>query len=131
NRRQVRPLPQKTLKSGLRHVDKLLDDGVPMGTCSLVIGPSGVGKSTLVAQYLCAAAAKGLRSAAFLFDEQRATFVSRCDQLGMNMTEMVKGGHIKLAKIEPGMMSPGEFSHAVRKAVEDDGVKVVLIDSLT
>jgi circadian clock protein KaiC len=28
-------------------------------------------------------------------------------------------------------MSPGEFSHSVRKAVEDDHVRVVLIDSLT
>jgi circadian clock protein KaiC len=28
-------------------------------------------------------------------------------------------------------MSPGEFSHSVRKAVEDDKVRVVLIDSLT
>jgi circadian clock protein KaiC len=102
-----------------------------MGTCTLIIGPAGVGKSTLAAQYLCASAAKGVHAAAFLFDEQRATFVSRCDQLGMNMSETVKSGGIKLAKIEPGVMSPGEFSHAVRKAVEDDGVKVLLIDSLT
>jgi circadian clock protein KaiC len=131
NRRLVRPLPQKTLSSGLKHVDQLLDDGLQMGTCTLVLGPSGVGKSSLVAQYLCAAAAKGLRSAAFLFDEQRATFLSRSDALGMKMSEHVKNGMVKITKIEPGLMSPGEFSHAARKAVEDDEVKLVLIDSLT
>jgi circadian clock protein KaiC len=131
NRRQIRALPQKTLESGLTQIDRLLDNGVEMGTCTLVLGPSGVGKSTLTAQYLCAAADKGIRSAAFLFDEQRATFISRSDALGMRMSEHVKSGMMKLAKIEPGLMSPGEFSHSVRKAVEDDSVKVVLIDSLT
>jgi circadian clock protein KaiC len=131
NRRLIRPLPHKTLKSGLKEVDALLDDGVPMGTTTLILGPSGAGKSTLAAQYLCAAASKKLCAAAFLFDEQRATFISRSDELGMKMSESVKNGSVKLAKIEPGLMSPGEFSHTVRKAVEDDAVKVVLIDSLT
>jgi circadian clock protein KaiC len=131
NRRQIRALPQQTLKSSVKQLDLLLDEGVPMGTCTLILGPSGVGKSTLAAQYLSAAASKDLCAAAFLFDEQRATFISRSDALGMRMSEYVKTGAIKLAKIEPGMMSPGEFSHSVRKAVEDDAVKVVLIDSLT
>jgi circadian clock protein KaiC len=131
NRRQIRALPKETLESGLTHVDRLLDDGVSMGTCTLVLGPSGVGKSTLASQYLSAAAQQGMRSAAFLFDEQRAMFISRSDALGMKMSDHVKNGMVKLAKIEPGLMSPGEFSHCVRKAIEDDAVKVVLIDSLT
>jgi circadian clock protein KaiC len=131
NRRTIRPLPKKTLASGLKEVDQLLDDGLQMGTCTLVIGPSGVGKSTLVAQYLCASASKGFRAAAFLFDEQRATFLSRSDALGMKMSDHLENGMVKITKIEPGLMSPGEFSHVVRKAVEDEGVKLVLIDSLT
>jgi circadian clock protein KaiC len=131
NRRQIRGLPTQTLKSGLPQIDSLLDDGVPMGTCTLVLGPSGVGKSTLVAQYLCAAASKGIHCAAFLFDEQRQTFLDRGDALGMRLSKHAASDAVKIAKIEPGSMSPGEFSHSVRKAVEDDGVRVVLIDSLT
>src|SRR5688500_18923644 len=52
NQRKTRVLPKGTLKSGLAPLDALLDDGVPIGTCTLVLGPSGVGKSTLGAQYL-------------------------------------------------------------------------------
>ncbi len=131
NRRQSRPLPKDTLKSGIKEVDSLLGTGVPMGTCTLILGPSGVGKSTLTAQYLSAAASKGICSAAFLFDEQRVTFLNRGDMLGMNISQHARDNLIRIAKIEPGSMSPGEFSHSVRKAVEDDGVRVVLIDSLT
>jgi len=131
NRRRHRALPKDTLKSGLAQIDALLDDGVPMGTSTLILGPSGVGKSTLGAQYVCSAAEKGLHCAAFLFDEQRVTFLDRGDALGMGLSRFVKNNMLKVAKIEPGLMSPGEFSHCVRKAVEDDKVRVVLVDSLT
>ena len=131
NRRQCRPLPETTLKSGLPQIDSLLDEGVPMGTCTLILGPSGVGKSTLGAQYLAAAADKGIHCAAFLFDEQRQTFLDRGDVLGMRLSKHARTDALKLSKVEPGTMSPGEFSHSVRKVVEDDKVRVVLIDSLT
>jgi circadian clock protein KaiC len=129
--RQSRPRPKDTLKSGLAPLDRLLDNGVPMGTCTLMLGPSGVGKSTLGSHYLASASRKGIPCAAFLFDEQRQTFLDRGDVLGMTLSKYTKDGLLKVSKIEPGSMSPGEFSHFVRKAVEDDGVRVVLIDSLT
>ena len=131
NRRQQRPLPKENLKSGLPQVDSLLEDGVPMGTCTLILGPSGVGKSTLGAQYLSSAAERGIPCAAFLFDEQRQTFIDRGDALNMHISRYAKNDLLKIAKVEPGLMSPGEFSHSVRKAVEDDKVRVLLIDSLT
>jgi circadian clock protein KaiC len=131
NRRQNRPLPKETLKTGLAPLDALIDDGVPMGTCTLVLGPSGVGKSTLGSHYLASAARKGTHCAAFLFDEQRQTFLDRGDALGMNLSKYAKAGMINIAKVEPGSMSPGEFSHHVRRAVDNDKVRVVLIDSLT
>jgi circadian clock protein KaiC len=131
NRRQNRALPKETLKTGLAGLDSLLDNGVPMGTCTLILGPSGVGKSTLGSHYLAAAAKNGMNCAAFLFDEQRQTFLDRGDALGMNLSKYAKAGIIHVAKIEPGSMSPGEFSHHVRRAVEKDKVRVVLIDSLT
>jgi circadian clock protein KaiC len=131
NPRQRRTLPQETLKSGLIEIDALLDAGVPVGTCTLILGPSGVGKSTLGAQYVSHAASNGICAAAFLFDEHRATFLDRGDALGMNITNYANENLVKIAKVEPGSMSPGEFSHSVRKAVEADRVRVVLIDSLT
>jgi circadian clock protein KaiC len=122
----VRGESRAPLTSGVTELDQLLGGGLSWGSSTLVIGPAGTGKSTLGAQYLYA---EGVRSAAFLFDERRASFVARCDAIGMTMTKHIAAGAVIVDQIEPGELSPGEFSYRVRDAVET-GVRVVFIDSV-
>jgi circadian clock protein KaiC len=42
----------------------------------------------------------------------------------------MKNGRIRVQQIDPAELSPGEFGHAVRSAVENDKTSVVVIDSL-
>jgi hypothetical protein len=72
----------------------------------------------------------GTNGAIFLFDERASTFISRTDALGMHVSDRLKSGQVSLKQIEPGDMSPGEFSYRVRVAVENEGARVILIDSL-
>ena len=37
---------------------------------------------------------------------------------------------VSLVQVDPAELSPGELSHLIRRAVEDNGVKIVVIDSL-
>jgi circadian clock protein KaiC len=122
--RQVR---DGNLVSGIEALDRLTGGGLSWGTCSLFIGPAGVGKSTVAAHFITAGGPPG---AVYLFDERRATFINRCDSLGMDMSERVERGHISIEQIEPGELSPGEFAHRIRRRVEDEGCRIVLIDSL-
>jgi circadian clock protein KaiC len=66
----------------------------------------------------------------FLFDERRATFVARCDALGMHASQRIASGNLIVEQIDPGAASPGEFSHLVRRCVETNGVRLVGIDTL-
>lgn len=66
----------------------------------------------------------------FLFDERRATFVARCDALGMAASQRIASGHLLVEQVDPGVTSPGEFSHRVRDLVEAVGVRMVAIDTL-
>ena len=93
----------------------------------MLIGPPGTGKSTLAAQYAVKAPAP---AAVFLFDERRASYVRRCGQLGMGIREASESGRLTIEQVEPGDLSPGEFSYRIRDAVEERGVRVVVIDSL-
>ena len=131
NRRQSRPLPTETLKSGLPQVDSAARRRCADG--HMHPHPGTVRRRQIHARRAVSLVRRRQTDplAAFLFDEQRQTFLNRGDALGMHLSKYAKSDLLKIAKIEPGSMSPGEFSHSVRKAVEDDKVRVVLIDSLT
>jgi len=46
------------------------------------------------------------------------------------MSQRVKSGAIELLQVNPGDLSPGEFLHLVREAVDVRGARLVMIDSL-
>ena len=115
--------------SGLAELDALTGGGLTPGTCTLLMGPAGVGKSSVAAQYL-ATSARDSSGAAFIFDERRNTFLQRTDALGMGLSAQVATGRVSVDQVEPGELSPGEFSHRVCERVDGAGARVVLIDSL-
>jgi len=124
------PQPTKTdlITSGIKELDAIVGGGLNWGTCTLFIGPAGTGKSTMSAQYV-AATAERTNAAIFLFDERVETFVNRCDTLGMGVSERLAAGGLTIDQVEPGDMSPGEFSYRVCSRV-DAGCRIVMIDSL-
>jgi circadian clock protein KaiC len=116
--------------SGNTELDTLLGGGLERGTNALLIGAAGVGKSSLALTYAVAAAARGEKSIIFAFDEGRGTMDSRARTLGLPLDEAVDAGLISVQQIDPAELSPGEFASRVRRAVERDGVRIVVIDSL-
>jgi circadian clock protein KaiC len=124
------PGVEERLPSGLPEFDKLLGGGLERGTSTLLVGAPGTGKSTLAAQFAAAAGARGEHAALFIFDESEATLLSRCAALGIDLRGHMDAGRIRARRIDPAELSPGEFAHAIRGAVERDRAVVVIIDSL-
>ena len=48
----------------------------------------------------------------------------------MDLQPHLNTGRLKVRQIDPAELSPGEFVHYVRRAVEVDGVRTIMIDSL-
>jgi circadian clock protein KaiC len=122
---------QDTISSGIAELDHLLGGGLDRGTSTLILGPAGAGKSSLVAQYAVAFAKRSEKSIIFTFDEGVGTLIKRAAALDMDLTPYLKTGMIKIQQIDPAEMPPGEFVEQVRKAVSKDQVKMIAIDSLT
>ena len=118
------------LTSGVASLDALLGGGIERGTSTLLVGPPGSGKSTLALQYACAATRRGDHAVSFVFDETKAALLARSQGLGLEIREGTGSGEISLRQIDPVEISPGEFAAMVRKCVEQDGARVVVIDSL-
>lgn len=119
------------ISSGVKRLDDLLGGGLPKGTSTLIVGPAGSGKSALATQYVVAAAARGERSVMFVFDESIATLRNRSSQLQLDLDKLTKAGTVMTRQVDPAELSPGEFSSIVRRAVEEDGATMVVLDSLT
>jgi circadian clock protein KaiC len=118
------------LASDIRELDDLLGGGIEEGTSTLIVGGAGTGKSTIAAQFCAAAAKRGDKSIMFMFDESPNTLFTRCRGLGIDMERQVQSGAVDIVQVDPAELSPGEFSHMIREAVEQAGVKIVVVDSL-
>ncbi|MBV9080830.1 MAG: AAA family ATPase, partial [Elusimicrobia bacterium] len=118
------------LESGIPELDKLLGGGIQRGTSTLVMGPAGSGKSSIASQYIIAAAERGDAGLIVAFDEGRNMLLRRCRAIGQRIDKHIDSGKITVKQVDPAEMSPGELSHMIRRAVENDNVKVVMIDSL-
>jgi len=121
---------REALPSGVKELDELLGGGLVRGNSVLVLGPSGVGKSTLALQYANAAAMRDERAAYFSFDESSETLLERASGLSMTIADAIKREQVYWERINPSRISPGEFIWKVRRQVEDNGVSVVVMASL-
>ena len=120
----------ENLPSGVAELDSLFNGGVQRGTSTLVVGPTGCGKSTLCSQFVLSAAKRGEKSAIFTFDETRQSFTVRSRGLGMDIDPYFDDGTIYLEQVDPAELSPGEFVHRIRAGVEEKKWRIVVIDSL-
>jgi circadian clock protein KaiC len=120
----------QAIASGIKELDALLGGGLAQGSSTLMIGPAGTGKSILIFHYIAAAAARGERSALFVFDEELGLLLSRAKTLGIDLAALRDQGKLFIEQMDAAELTPGEFSHRVRSCVDRERIKTVAIDSL-
>ncbi len=120
----------RQLSSDIPHLDELLGGGLDSGTCTLLMGPAGAGKSVLATSYCYAALQRGERVAMFNFDESTSTLLVRSTSLGMDLQPYMRDESAVIQQVDPAEMSPGELVYTVRTVVEKQHAKLVVIDSL-
>ena len=81
-------------------------------------------------QYVGAAVQRGEQAALFLFEEARKTLLARAAGLGIDLAMPLADGRVTLQQVDPAELSPGEFAHAIRRAVDEQHATIVVIDSL-
>ncbi|GAA3747692.1 ATPase domain-containing protein [Terriglobus aquaticus] len=118
------------VQSGLPQLDKLFGGGIPRGSSTLIIGPTGSGKSSIAMQYAYTAASQGERAIIYAFDEVLRTAQERAEGLGLDVRPLIDAGTLAMSQVDPAELSPGEFIWQIRRDVEDRHTKLVVIDSL-
>ena len=118
------------LRTGVGELDSLLHGGLPAGSSTLIMGPSGTGKTLLTLQFLREATQRGERAALFVFDEELGLLFARAKRLGIDLAAMRESGGLFVEQMDAAELSPGEFIHRVRTAIDREDIRSVAIDSL-
>jgi circadian clock protein KaiC len=121
---------RELMASGIDGLDAMLGGGLERGTSTLILGPSGSGKSSLAVQYAFSAATRGERAVLFTFDENLGTLLARSAALRTDVAPLIEAGVLTVQQVDPADLSPGEFVDLVRHEVEQHAARVIVIDSL-
>ena len=121
---------REPVSSDVTELDAMLGGGLMRGTSTVVQGPTGVGKSSLALQYAIAGAKRDEHVAYFSFDETLETLFDRAKGLNLDVHTPIDNGTIHWERINPSRISPGEFIWKVRRQVENEKAKIVIVDSL-
>ena len=115
--------------SGLIALDAMLDGGLDRGTSTVIIGPGGVGKTSLGMQYIHAMLQAGEKTLFISFDETERNFCRRNEGIGIDLAPMLADGRFQFYSADPAELAPGELTEMIRMNVET-GVTGIVIDSL-
>jgi len=121
---------RQLIASSIPELNRLMGGGVERGSSVLVLGPAGTGKSLLVLTFVANAVARGERAAMFIFDEELDMLAERAKSLGIDVRAMIASGQLIAEQVDAAELTPGEFSHIVRRSVEERGAQTVAIDGL-
>jgi circadian clock protein KaiC len=82
-------------------------------------------------QFVMAALSRGERALFITFDETKAILTRRALGMGWTLDRPIHEGRLILEQVDPAELSPGELTSMVRTRVENDGIGIVVLDSLS
>lgn len=114
---------------GLSELDRLLEGGLPYQSATLLLGPTGSGKTTLGMHFLSTASveAPGLMLG---FYETPARLLMKARSLNIDLDRLVEQGALTLMWLPPADILPDEIAMAVVRQAKASGAKRIFIDGL-
>lgn len=116
------------VSSGVRVLDELLGGGLPGGSMTLVIGPSGIGKTSLGVSFLAAATAQE-PALHFGFYETPQRLRLKASALGYDFAAMERSGALRIAWQPTTEGALDDVGARLLRQVRQHASRRVLIDS--
>lgn len=114
---------------GVKHLDEILDGGVPSGTTTLVLGPSGSGKTVFGLHFVCHASDDD-PALLFTFYETPERLLMKARSLNLDLGRLIKAGKLEIIWQPPGEDGIDKIARRLLDAVERRNVRRVFIDGL-
>jgi circadian clock protein KaiC len=123
--------PTTRVPTGVPGLDELVNGGYFLGSTTLVVGVSGVGKSVMALQFIAEGARRGERSLMLTLDETPAQIVRNAGTIGIDLDAGVRSGLVTVQYDSPQEIEVDRHFAQIEKLVQDFQPRRVVIDSLS
>ena len=120
-----------TVSTGVCGLDAMLCGGLPEGFSALVAGSAGVGKTTLVLQFLNAGAQKGEPGLLITFEESPRKLQRLAAGFGIDIADLQKRNLLSVMHRSPLRITLERLLYDIREEMRRIGARRVALDSLT
>jgi circadian clock protein KaiC len=118
------------LASGIPGLDDLMGGGIPGGDATLVMGPSGVGKTSFSLRYIAEGLGRGERCHYITFQDTADQLVCSAKGFGWDFEVARRSGHLTISHIPMGTLDLDVLASLVGRHLAAGEVSRVAIDSL-
>lgn len=124
------PAGAKRVSCGVEGLDKMMMDGLPQGTVTLVAGGAGTGKTLLALHFLLEGIKQGEPGVLVTFQETPSLLRTFCKGFGWDLEKWEKEGLLNILYTSPVEIGVDEHAAAIKEVIASIGVKRVAVDSL-
>jgi circadian clock protein KaiC len=115
---------------GIDELDRMLGGGLPAGSTTMIVGPTGAGKTILGLQFVCSGARDGERGLYLGFYEQPEAIIAKSKRIGLAVHEVVEAGTVSLHWERPIEGILDVVADRLLRRIEETGASRVCIDGL-
>ena len=120
------------LSSGISGLDAMLDgNGFYRASSILISGTAGTGKSSMAAQFMNAACARGERCLYFAFEESPAQILRNMRSVGLNLETWIKKGLLTIHAVRPTVSGLEAQLAGMHTVIDKMQPQVVVVDPIT
>jgi circadian clock protein KaiC len=123
--------PDTRIPTGIPGLDEIVNGGYFLGSTTVVVGISGVGKSVMALQYIAEGARRGERSLMFSLDEQVTQIERNARSIGIDLEEGKRNGLIRVEYEPPQEIQVDVHFHNIERIVKEFKPRPVVFDSLS
>lgn len=116
--------------SGIPRLDDLMGGGMSAGQATVVLGPSGAGKTIFGLRFVAQGLEDGERCLYVSFQETPEQLLKKAAGFGWDLAGARASGHLVLQHVPVGEMDLDSIAAAVRRELATGTIRRVVIDSL-
>ncbi len=126
------PASNQRVPTGVASLDSMLGGkGYFRGSCILISGTAGTGKTSLAAHFLDAACARGERCVSFSFEESPDQMVRNMRSVGIDLGRWIDKGLLRVQAARPTAFGLEMHLVKIHKIVEEFKPSNVVVDPVT